>query len=557
MATLAWPLLLAVLCCPLQLLRTLAMVLENEVPLGQAAWLPEGRVTPVHLPEDHPRRLYFKLQKRTSHLSVTIIPCDVPVEWSLFASMLEEKPIKLHWTAKKSVPDIWWRHLGKSIKMYSNIGNAVDTYTGPASTHGSIYIVKLHSREQETRVSVYLQEGGGPLEVFPELPADPHVHIMGVGMSSITLHWAPTPSAMKQESHGEWYHYCVLVNRRHNYRGLCAALEAMRRDRKTEEEDQHRTKIWLAHNRKQQKQRGSLQKDNGFLTFPSVNILGSQCVCLGKENVCTASELQPDTRYYFDVFSIDELNGTSVAYAGTSAYTHAEAKSVAGMSITLQEGELTRVVLQGNGPQSSQVLSFRPRGWSSSALLTLQGCNTQQVKLTVSNRVKVLTAQSVAEDLIQIWLQGSPIYLVHLDNMVSNESTVVEIQASSAYHRQAAPVLPTTLKVRSFRKLRTCSSVTLAWHGTEERNLYCVYRQQIGGREQTNHNKCWTPESRSDTEQVLCKYFQELNPQRLVTTATVSGLEPGTAYVFDVYMMRRIGIAVKYHSKTVHTRKHC
>ncbi|XP_018616741.2 protein NDNF-like [Scleropages formosus] len=557
MAVLGWPLLLAALCSPVQLLRTTAMVLDNEVPLGQAAWLPEGRVTPVHLPEDCPRRFYFKLQKGTSRLSVTVIPCDVPIEWSLTATVLEDKLMKPHWTTKKSAPEIWWRHPGKAVKMHSNVGNAVDTYTGPAGAPDSVYIVKLQSREQDTRVSVYLQEGRGPLEVFPELPADSHVHVMGVGMSSVTLRWAPTPSILRLESGRTGYHYCVLVNRRHNYRGLCAALEAMRRERKMEKKNQQGAMSWPVLKGRQRKQRGSLPEDDGLPTFSVENTMRSPCVCRSKENVCTASELEPNKRYYFDVFVIDEPNGTSMAYAGTSARTHPEAKSLAGVSIRLREGEPREVVLRSSGPKSSRLLSFRPRGWPPRALLTLRGCGTQQVKLTVSSRGKVLAARTVAEDLAQVWLQGSPSYFVRLENTAPNESAVVEIQASSTYHRQAVPVLPATLKVRSFKKLRTCSSVTLAWHGTEERNLYCVYHRRLGDRQQTNRERCRTPESHSDTERAVCKYFQELNPQRTVTTATVSGLEPGTAYVFDVYMMRRFGIAVRYHRKTVHTRKDC
>lgn len=134
----------------------------------------------------------------------------------------------------------------------------------------------------------------------------------------------------------------------------------------------------------------------------------------------------------------------------------------------------------------------------------------------------------------------------------------VKMQTSSAYHRRGVPSLPSTLQIKSFNRLRGCNSVTLAWMGTEERSLYCVYRRKLGiGETEATTAPCLGPESRSDTERVLCKYFQELNPRRAVTTAVIGGLEPGMAYVFDVYLMRRWGIPIKYGSKMVKTRKDC
>lgn len=42
---------------------------------------------PVH-------RLYFTLKKKTSAMSVTVSPCSLPIEWSLAAHTLKDKPLK-------------------------------------------------------------------------------------------------------------------------------------------------------------------------------------------------------------------------------------------------------------------------------------------------------------------------------------------------------------------------------------------------------------------------------------------------------------------------------
>ncbi|XP_053292984.1 protein NDNF [Pleuronectes platessa] len=552
-----------------------ALAPENEVPLRPTTWLPEGKLTSITLPKGRTRRLYFTLKKKAPALAVTVSPCDRPIEWSLAARTLKDKPLKsLQWSSKKSTPEVWWRGPGTEEKLHSFTGNAVDTYRGPSNAQASIYILRLRSKQHNTRATVSLHEGLGPSGTFPLLPADPQVHTLGVGMTSVTLSWAPSASITGLPQTQKSYDYCVLVNSEQNYPSLCAAGESRRK-----EEDQKQEK-------KEKKRRVTawpILKEwwwQQWDTYPETQNPTSdefpdlQCVCQGTESVCTVSELLPETQYYFDVFVRDRLNGTSMAYKGTLARTHEEARPTI---TTLREGELRWVTFPNRGSNSEQFFNFRPRGWQQSGLLTLQSCGVgEKVKVTVSRKGQVLTSQGVGGELVHIWLQGSPSYLIHLkrEGTPSSSSSTdlalpaglmasVKMQTSSAYHRKGVPSLPSTLQIKSFNRLRGCNSVTLAWMGTEERSLYCVYRRMLGssdaeaGGASALTAPCLGPESRSDTERVLCKYFQELNPRRAVTTAVIGGLEPGMAYVFDVYLMRRWGIPIKYASKMVKTRKEC
>lgn len=463
---------------------------------------------------------------------------------------------------------MWWRGPGTEEKIHSFIGNTDDTYQGPSHPQASIYIVRLRSKLHNTRATVYLHAGPGPSGTFPLLPADRRVHTLGVGMTSVTLSWAPSASVSSRTRTQKSSDYCVLVNSQRNYPSLCAAREGRRKEK--------------------EQRRGKTAKMEGVTVWPMLNEWwwqqwdsdahsppstfshqhsDLQCACQGTENVCTISELLPDTQYYFDVFAIDRTNGTSAAYVGTFARTHEEARAAV---TALREGELRWVTFKDRGADSEQFFTFRPRGLQQSGLLTLQSCGGEEkIKATVSSRSRVLSSQAVTGDLAHIWLDGSPSYLIHLEREGTSSyqaSTAlpgglmasVKMQVSSAYHRRGVPSLPTTLHIKSFNRLRSCNSVTLAWMGTEERSLYCVYRTKVATLEgKVPAAPCLGPESRSDTERVLCKYFQELNPQRAVTTAVIGGLEPGVAYVFDVYLMRRWGIPIKYASKLVKTRKEC
>ncbi|XP_038149838.1 protein NDNF [Cyprinodon tularosa] len=557
-----------------------ALAPENEVPLRPTTWLPEGKITSVTLPKGRLRRLYFTLKKKTSVMWVTVSPCHLPIEWSLAARTLKDKPLKnLQWSTKKSMPEIWWRGPGTEVKIHSFSGDTADTYSGPSHPRASVYILRLRSKQQTTKATVFLHEGPGPLGIFPLLPADPRVHTLGVGMTSVTLSWAPSASIKSLPKAKNSFEYCVLTNSLQNYPSLCAVNE-----RKKIEENPNRGKegkkgqvtSWPVLKELWWEERDSYPESQTLPSTLTDDLDDLQCACQGTENVCTVSELLPDTSYYFDVFVIDKVNGTSAAYKGTSARTHEEARAAV---VPLREGELRWVTFQDRGSNWQQFFSFRPRGWQQSGLLTLQSCGGgEKITVTVSSKGQVLTSQKVGADLIHIWLQGSPSYLILLQQDETTTSQVtkvtdavqlgglkasVKMQVSSAYHRRGVPSLPSTLQIKSFNRLRGCNSVTLAWMGTEERSLYCVYRRKLSnfneeaGGASALTAPCLGPESRSDTERVLCKYFQELNPRRAVTTAVIGGLEPGMAYVFDVYLMRRWGIPIKYASKMVKTRKEC
>ncbi|KAK3537586.1 hypothetical protein QTP70_015797, partial [Hemibagrus guttatus] len=553
-------------------------------------WLSDGKNTPVHLSKGHAHRLHFTLRKKTTALMLIVSPCSGSVEWHLTAQTLKDKPAKDHyWSFKKSEPEVWWRKSANEKILHTYSGSAADTYEGPALHPVSIYTLQIKSTQGDTHAHVYLHEGPAPWGLFPELPFDPRVHLLGVGMSSVTLTWNPSPSVLKElhtHTHTQQYEYCVTVNRKHNYRSLCAAQEE---NRGTKDEWKKR----------------------------------AVCVCEEMESVCTISDLLPNTLYYFDVFVTDRMNGTSAAYTGTAAHTHVESRAHTEPHThrvtQLREGQVQWVTLS-SGADERRSFRFRPRGGQKKGLLTLLNCNnahTHTLSVSVSARGNELTSQEVGDGLVQMWLQGFSSYLIQLRLSASHmhaaerKTLCVKMQASSAFHRREAPALPHTLHIKSFNTLRTCSSVTLAWMGTEERGLYCLYRRradiqsetggdnvkrarqrsETGGdqrlwggprsetgqdlmmcsdqkrktgrirakhRERMNDtDRCLAPESRPPDQRVLCKYFQELDARRAVTTATVNGLEPETLYTFDIYLMRRWALPVKYHSKTVKTRRDC
>lgn len=71
-------------------------------------------------------RLYFTLKKKAPAMSVTVSPCDLPIEWSLAARTLKDKPLKslqCEWAVRPQLTSSWRSrlHLAKprrSIRYY-------------------------------------------------------------------------------------------------------------------------------------------------------------------------------------------------------------------------------------------------------------------------------------------------------------------------------------------------------------------------------------------------------------------------------------------------------
>ncbi|XP_062863915.1 protein NDNF [Trichomycterus rosablanca] len=464
---------------------------ENEVPLRTSTWISEGKSTSVYLNKGHTRRLHFTVRKKTAALTLTVTPCTGTISWSLTATSLQHKPTYQHWSFQKNTPEVWWRNSGGEMRLHSYSGGAVDVYEGPVFDLTSVYTLHIKSVQQDSKAEVYLYEGPASSRVLPELPSDSRVHTLGVGMSSVTLTWRPSSSSVRAQR----YEYCVTVNRKQNFASFCAARK--------EHENQNGVKT-----KRQQEAEGQRTGSHNHL-----------CVCSVVENVCTVSDLLPNTSYYFDVFLMDRVNSNSVAYEGTMAQTHAESHthpvSYTPPGVTaLRDGRARRVSLN-SGENEGRSFRFRPRGGQMNGLLTLQSCNNTNTLahtliVSVSARGTELASQEVKDQLIQIWLQGTSSYRINIQlrpklpsvglHGVKSERVCVKLQASSAYHRQGAPSLPHTLHVKSFNPLRTCSSVTLAWMGTEERGLYCLYKHKADEESETARYRVIESERRSDTE---------------------------------------------------------
>ncbi|XP_029465159.1 protein NDNF-like isoform X2 [Rhinatrema bivittatum] len=512
--------------------------------------LPDGKETTIHLLKDMLKRYYCILEPSSipTPFTITVTPCDVPIEWNI----LQYKASQVFYGKRygsNDQPEASESQM--NLKTVSTVfhykGNSVETYVG-MSAYPDLFVLEFLSTERDTHITVYFTTDMTLGHLFPELPLDPRIDVIGTGHTTITLTWKPSSSILYQK---ENIQYCLLVNEKHNYKSLCAAETAVRY---SEAKDPTSLALSIPHY-VLDPQQGMVGSHKEFSIINTANYEEIRQICIGTKNTYTVSSLRPNTQYYLDVFVVNLVSNASAAYTGTFAKT---LKQPEPKVIELREGKIIQLSLDG---KKQKIYSLQYQAKQKMVHFTFQSCKGK-VWAQIFKNGKILISESF-DGFRHFTLKGKLLdtYLVQLKVAEDSSNSSVKVQVSFHFYKPLFPLLPESLRIKSFSKLRTCNSITIAWLGTQERSKYCVYRKKI----KENHmwkamgspSRCSGPETRPKSEKVLCKYFHDINLQRAVTTETIGGLEAGTPYLFDVYLLGSSGIPVSYHSKVVKTRKKC
>ncbi|KAG8512603.1 Protein NDNF [Galemys pyrenaicus] len=536
------------------------MQIRDKAFFHDSSVIPDGAEISSYLFRDTPKRYFFVVEEDNTPLSVTVTPCDAPLEWKLTLQELPEEasgegsgdPEPLEQQKQQILKE-------EGTELFSYKGNDVEYFLSSSSPSG-LYQLELLSTEKDTHFKVYATTTPESDQPYPELPYDPRVDVTSLGRTTITLAWKPSPTAslLRQP-----IQYCVVINKEHNFKSLCAVEAKLSADDAfmlAPKPGLDFSPFDFAHFGFPAENPGKdrlLAKPAPKLgrhayTRPKVD---TQKICIGNKNLFTVSDLKPDTQYYFDVFVVNSNSNTSTAYVGTFARTKEEAKQ---KTVELKDGKVTDVFVKRKG---AKFLRFAPVSSHQKVTFFVHAC-LDAVQIQVRRDGRLLLAQSV-EGIRQFQLRGKPKakYLIRLKGNRKG-AAMLKILATTRPTKQSFPSLPDDTRIKAFDKLRTCSSATVAWLGTQERNKFCIYKKEVDenyneDQKRREQNQCLGPEARKKSEKVLCKYFHSQNLQKAVTTETIRGLQPGKAYLLDVYVIGHGGHSVKYQSKVVKTRKFC
>ncbi|XP_001513526.1 protein NDNF [Ornithorhynchus anatinus] len=538
------------------------MQIRDKAFFHDSSVIPDGAEISSYLFRDTPKRYFFVVEEDNTPLSVTVTPCDAPLEWKLSLQELPEdtsgegsgEPEPLEQQRQQINND-------EGTELFSYKGNDVEYFVSSTSPSG-LYQLELLSTEKDTHFKVYATTTPESDQPYPELPYDPRVDVTSLGRTTVTLAWKPSPTAslLKQP-----IQYCVVINKEHNFKSLCAVEAKLSADDAfmvAPKPGLDFSPFDFAHfgfpsDSNSGKERGFITKQSSklgrhFYSKPKVDI---HKICIGNKNIFTVSDLKPNTQYYFDMFAVNSNSNMSTAYLGTFARTKEEAKQ---KTVELKDGKVTDVFIKRKG---AKFLRFAPVSSHQKVTFFVHSC-LDAIQIQVRRDGKLLLSQNV-ESVRQFQIRGKPKakYLIRLKGNKKGAS-MLKILATSRPSKQSFPSLPDDTRIKAFDKLRTCSSVTVAWLGTQERNKFCIYKKEVEDdysdeQKKREQNQCLGPETRKKSEKVLCKYFHSQNLHKAVTTETIRGLLPGKSYLLDVYVIGHGGHSVKYQSKLVKTRKFC
>ncbi|NWZ97314.1 NDNF protein, partial [Nesospiza acunhae] len=536
------------------------MQIRDKAFFHDSSVIPDGAEISSYLFRDTPKRYFFVVEEDNTPLAVTVTPCDAPLEWKLSVQELPEEasgegsgdPEPLEQQKQQITNE-------EGTELFSYKGNDVEYFVSSSSPSG-LYQLDLLSTEKDTHFKVYATTTPESDQPYPELPYDPRIDVTSLGRTTVTLAWKPSPTAslLRQP-----IQYCIVINKEHNFKSLCAVEAKLSSDdafMMAPKPGLDFSPFDFAHfgfpaDNNSGKERGFLKSSKfGRQTSPKPRV-DLHRVCIGNKNIFTVSDLKPDTQYYFDMFAVNTNTNMSTAYVGTFARTKEEAKQ---KTVELKDGKVTDVFIKRKG---AKFLRFAPVSSHQKVTFSVHSC-LDAVQIQVRRDGKLLLSQSV-EGVRQFQLRGKAKakYLIRLKGSKKGAS-MLKILATSRPNKQSFPSLPEDTRIKAFDKLRTCSSATVAWLGTQERNKFCIYKREVDDnyneeQKKREQNQCLGPDTRKKSEKVLCKYFHSQNIQKAVTTETIRGLQPGKSYLLDVYVIGHGGHSVKYQSKLVKTRKFC
>ncbi|XP_048459491.1 protein NDNF-like [Rhincodon typus] len=513
--------------------------------------LPDGAEIAGFLMKDIPKRYYFIVEEDSSPVTVTVTPCEAPLQWTLTLQVLQDQ------TSQEGSGESETLHLqidpkmplyGQSVELFSYRGNDVESYAAAKSPSG-IYRLDLVSIERDTIFNIYATTTPESDQPYPELPSDSRLGLTFVGHTSISLVWKPSLAITQFQQPAQ---YCVVINREHNYKSLCA-VEAKLRESTYSKRVRWPDLDWRMPGSPRLASMANRPIIRARSTkFPAGRQGDIRKICTGTKNVFTVSQLTPSTQYYVDVFIVNLLTNASAAYIGTFVKTKDEVKRKV---LEVKGGRVTEIPIKRG---ASRTLEYKPASSHRVVTLSLHSCY-QPAHVQIRQNRKIVASQRV-EGVKHFQFVGKPKarYQLHLRAGDAGR-TLLKVHMTTHPNKQPFPSLPRDTRLKVFDRLRSCCSLTVAWLATQEANKYCIYRKQVTGQEDPKElqNHCLDPTTRSKSEKVSCQFFGGSSPQKAVMTERVEGLEPGRTYQLDVYVKGQGRHSVKYQSKIVKTRMTC
>ncbi|XP_048248110.1 protein NDNF-like [Haliotis rufescens] len=495
----------------------------------------DGREETVYLLKGETESYYFLLEEGGTPLSIVVTPCASNITFVLtnkaMASSSEEDdpedPFSSQMEGQSSV----------RVEEFKGGGNMV--YTTRDARKG-IYILSLQAIKTDTTVKLFATTRPESVSLFPELPVDARIRVTATSRRSIKFSWNPSgnPSELLQPS----LEYCVSVNKVMNFQSHCSVLAHLQGDtRPTPPPNSGFGFPWeKSKNRERQRKAKPIKAMSPKRLFYA---------CVGSKTNFTFDKAKPETTYFIDIHVVDKNTNRSSTYVGAVVQTKKRKRRQA-----LLKNEKRKTVSLQKGVRSVSVKLVLTKQVEK-GVLELKSCRgVLPFEILYDNK---LIHKSAVRRIKIVRMKNLPAgaYILRFKGKRKRKRSVMVFFTESGRYRP--PRLPVDYRIKVFNTLTTCTNVTLAWMGSNVKQKYCLYKKELVDNQKVRKHRCSDPGHRSDREKVFCTRFRHRQPSKAVISKTVTGLKPGTNYLFDVYISRGNSASLVYLNQQVRTKTQC
>ncbi|XP_069619657.1 protein NDNF-like [Ranitomeya imitator] len=506
--------------------------------------LPVGQRVDGFLPLDQPVRYYFTANKSQSAVTIRVTPCESPILWTL--SVLSTQDYSEH-----RIPYKKYNHMGPQ-RIFSFKGNGEESFSFIARSEG-YYFLDFMSLESDTSFQVFVWTQGDESVPWPTLPEDPRVDVVLVEENKVDLSWESSLG-----SAGAEFEYCLFINRRHNYKTLCATELNGKKEPDYPQEyldtkakkslkiitDKSKSKVH-SYPTSYKKAPGMMGDDN-FLS--SKTSTGGQRMCVGTSLNATIYGLKPKSLYYFDVFAVNPKDGTSVAYTGTFAETKPKQKS---QLPKLPDEEMVNIFLKRKGVK---IMSIDPSPRGLKWLFVHSCLHKAHIQIMVNGRIEVSRSLQGAHNF-KLLGNAKDNIIISLKSSRGGPG-LVKLFTTTAHGHLPFSNLPPDINM-SISK-RSCSSASVTWTGSGPGVKYCIYVRHLEHHLDLklihkHQNSCLNTNTRSRAEKVVCRHAGS----QTTSEEHITDLKPGKAYLIDLYFIGLHNNTIKFPSQVVKAQEWC
>ncbi|KAJ8022366.1 Protein NDNF [Holothuria leucospilota] len=526
--------------------------MQTEDLLQDNSILIDGAEMRAHIDPPEVRRYFFLVEEDNTPVSIMVTPCSYRIHWELFLMELPEDGSGSS-AADQLSEQRQRRHpnspIGAILKSYSGFDSSkYITYTSPAG----VYVLAVRGLEDATNFMIYCTTSPDTDHYYPELPSDPRVDVTSFSKNRVNLAWKASPS---ETAYQQAIRYCVSINTVRNYHTWCGVMSRTGgRNRISSPAAAATDKAMRRAARKEKKRKGTTKARSVRPEEES----DLQIECVGQKTLHRLTNLEPGRKYYIDLFAVDESTNRSTAYAGTTVTTKPEER-LPSKTIRLKDGKLRVSSVRRVNPL--KIFHFPVGDTPQTVQIAVQPCS-QYVTLEIFNGDELLR-ESVVRKLKTFRIKKTTGELTIKVKSRLKKVAHFRVFATTNLDKFPFPSLPRDTRINVYKNLRQCNSVTLAWLNTKEDSQYCLYKREDRKRtspgSKVETDQCHAPDMRKKNDKVLCRTVVGDETNLEVLTEVISGLDPDTTYVFDVYVTR-LGVgqqSLAYKSKRVRTKRIC